>query len=146
MRNLTIKRTKSFVACLGKMKVYIEDPTSNELFINDVPCRKLGDLKNGEEKTFLIDENEAKVFVIADKLSRNYCNEFFRIPAGYGDVFLSGKNHYNPASGNPFRFDGVTDEEVLKNRKKGTQKGLIVMCVAVVIGFILGFILTAGLI
>ncbi|MBP1575986.1 MAG: hypothetical protein J6A68_00485 [Oscillospiraceae bacterium] len=47
MRNLTIKRTKSFVGCLGKMKIYIEDPTSNELLINNTPCRKIGDLKNG---------------------------------------------------------------------------------------------------
>ena len=50
MRTLTIKRAKSFVACLAKMKVYVEDPTSREIVINNVPCRKLGDLKNGEEK------------------------------------------------------------------------------------------------
>ena len=50
MRNLTIVRRKSFVACLAKMKVYIEDPASNELVINKIPCRKLGELKNGEEK------------------------------------------------------------------------------------------------
>ena len=68
MRMLTIKRTKSFIACLAKMKVYIEDSSSTEIVINDVPCRKLGVLKNGEEKQFEIDEKEAKVFVIADKL------------------------------------------------------------------------------
>lgn len=49
MRNLTIKREKSFVGSLAKMKVYIEDPTSNEICINDISCRKIGDLKNGEE-------------------------------------------------------------------------------------------------
>ena len=54
MRNLTIKRTKSFVACLAKMKIYVEDPTSNEICINNTPCRKLGDLKNGEEKNSYI--------------------------------------------------------------------------------------------
>ena len=52
MRNLTIKRTKSFVASLVKMKIYIEDPTSDEIVINNVRCRKIGDLKNGEEKPF----------------------------------------------------------------------------------------------
>jgi hypothetical protein len=36
--------------------------------INNIRCRKLGELKNNEEKTFEIDENQAKVFVIADKL------------------------------------------------------------------------------
>ena len=39
MRNLTIKRGKSFVGSLAKMKIYIEDPTSNEMRINDIPCR-----------------------------------------------------------------------------------------------------------
>ena len=78
MRNLTIKRTKSFVGCLAKMKIYIEDPTSNEMLINNTSCRKIGDLKNGEEKTFQIGEQEAKVFVIADKLSKNYCNEYYQ--------------------------------------------------------------------
>ena len=51
MRNLTIKRTKSYVACLAKMKVYIEDRVSGDLVINGVSCRKLGTLKNGEEAT-----------------------------------------------------------------------------------------------
>ena len=49
MRKLTIKRAKSFVASLTKVKVYIEDQLSNELTINNVPCRKLGNIKNGEE-------------------------------------------------------------------------------------------------
>jgi hypothetical protein len=105
MRNLTIKRTKSFVACLVKMKIYLEDPMASELVINNVPCRKLGELKNGEEKTFVIGENSAKVFVIADTLSRNYCNEYYQLPDGQDDIFLSGKNDFNPASGNAFRFD-----------------------------------------
>ena len=51
MRNLTIKREKSFVGSLVKMKIYIEDLTSNEININNTPCRKIGELKNGEERT-----------------------------------------------------------------------------------------------
>lgn len=145
MRNLTIKRTKSFVGCLGKMKVYIEDPLSSEMTINNTPCRKLGVLKNGEEKTFLIDENEAKVFVIADKLSKGFCNEYYKIPAGEEDVFLSGKNKFNPASGNAFRFDGITDEEILKNRKKGTKKGLVILVIAIIVGLLAGFAASSAL-
>ena len=45
------------------MKVYIEDNTSEEIRINDIPCRQLGTLKNGEEKTFQIGDEAAKVFV-----------------------------------------------------------------------------------
>ena len=144
MRYLTITRTKSFVASLGKMKVYIEDPLSAEIVINNIPCRKIGTLKNGERSTFTIDENAARVFVIADKLSKDYCSEFYKIPAGNEDIVLSGKNHFNPANGNAFRFDGVTDEEVLRNRKRGSKKGLAILIIAAIIGFIAGYMITSG--
>lgn len=146
MRYLTIKREKSFVGCISTMKVYIEDPISGTTKINGVRCSKLGDLKNGEENVFLIPETEAKLFVIADRMSKNIYNEFYQIPAGVENIFLSGKNKYNPIAGNPFRFNGVTDEAVLKNRKKVNKRGLIVLIVAAVIGFFIGLIpsLTGG--
>lgn len=140
MRNLTIKREKSFVACLAKMKVYIEDYITQDLEINGVPCRKLGELKNGEEKTFSIEDHEAKVFVIADKLSKNMCNDFYPIPAGTEDVFLSGKNKYNPINGNAFRFDGVATEGVAKNRKKGLKIGIVVLTISFILGIVLGVV------
>ena len=62
-------------------------------------CRRLGDLKNGEEKTFLVGESAARVFVIADKLSKNYCNEFYPLPEGEEDVVLTGKNCFNLSAG-----------------------------------------------
>lgn len=145
MRNLTIKREKRFVACLGTMKVYIEDPSANDLTINGCACRKLGTLKNGQEKTFVISESAAKVFIIADKLSKGYCSEYYPLPEGTEDVVLTGRNRFNLAAGNAFRFDGVTDEEVLANRKKGTRKGVLVLLVAVIIGFVCGFVATSGI-
>lgn len=117
MRNLTMERVKSFVGSLAKMKVYIEDPFSNELVINNVPCRKLGELKNGETQTFEIGEEAAKVFVIADKISRNFCNDYYEIPAGQENVFLSGKNKFNLATGNAFRFDNNENTHTLGNRR-----------------------------
>ena len=145
MRNLTIRREKHFVASLGTMKVYIEDPTANDLTINGVSCRKLGTLKNGEEKTFTIAEEAAKVFVIADKLSKGFCSEYYPLPAGQEDVRLSGKNCFNPATGNAFRFDGVTDEAVLKHRKKGVRIGILVLIIAAIVGFGIGFLATSDL-
>lgn len=139
MRKLTIKRQKSFVACLGNMKVYIEDPASCDLEIANVSYRKLGTLKNGEEKTFEIGNGAARICVIADKLSKSYCNEFYPLPEGEEDIYLSGKNHYNPAKGNPFYFDGVTDSEVLSNRKKGTWIGVAVLAGAFILGLVIGF-------
>lgn len=144
MRNLTIKRTKSFVGCLVKMKIYIEDPTANEITINNTPCRKIGDLKNGEEKTFPVEEHAAKVFVIADKVSKSYCNEFYQLPDGQEDISLVGKNQFNPASGNAFRFENNTSEEVAINRKHSARKGLVVLIAAVVVGAIIGYLLVSG--
>lgn len=142
MRNLTIKRRKSVVGCAMKMKVYLEDPISGDFTINGVLCRKLGDLKNNEEKTFTIGSEEARVFVIADRLSKNYCNESVRIPAGDEDVQLSGKNHFNPFAGNPFWFDGPVDFEMLKNRNKSRNKSAAVMVAALLIGVALGLFFT----
>lgn len=145
MRNLTIKRKKSFVACLYKIKVYIEDLTSDEIFINNIPCRKIGEIKNGEEKTFQISEQPAKVFVIADKLSKDFCNEFYELPYGQEDVVLSGANKFNLATGNAFRFDNNDNEAVIANRKKGTRKGVVVLIIAAIIGFVFGFVRSSGM-
>lgn len=139
MRELKIKRTKSFVGCLATMKVYIEDPTSNEITINNTACRKIGELKNGEEKTFEIGEEAAKLFVIADKISKGYCNELYQIPAGTENISLTGKNAFNPAGGNAFRFDGNDNAEAIQNRKSGSKKGLVVLIAALIIGFVVGF-------
>ena len=139
MRNLTITRIKSAVACTAAMKVYIQDEETQELTIGGVPCRKLGNLKNGETASFAISDRAAKVFVIADKASRNYSNDYYPIPAGTEDVTIAGKNKYSPFIGNPFRFEGVTDPEVLANRKKGNGKATIIAILALIVGFGIGF-------
>lgn len=142
MRNLTIKREKSVAGCLVKMKVYISDMQSNEIVISGIPCRKLGELKNGEEKTFSIDENAAKIFVIADRLSKEFCSDSCSIPAGAEAVVLSGKNRFNPITGNPFRFNGVEpDESTRKRRKKAFRRGALILAVSAVVGVIAGWII-----
>lgn len=138
MRTLTIKRTKSFVGCLVKLKIYIEDPASGELVINNVPCRKIGEIKNGEEQSFQIGEQAVKVFAIADKLSKDYCNDCYQIPAGQEDIYLSGKCKFNLGNGNAFRFDNNDSEQVAANRKRGSKIGWIVMAVALLVGLVIG--------
>ena len=145
MRNLTVTRQKSFVACLIKMKLYIEDPVAGDTKINGALCRKLGEVGNGETVSFPIDENETKVYVIADKLSKGYCNEFMTVPAGFEDVALTGKNHYNPAAGNPFRFDGNDSADVKQNRKKNAGIGWIVLIASFVVGAVIGILISTGL-
>lgn len=141
MRRLTIKRRKTCIGCLAKMKVYIEDVFANDLVINNIRCRKLGELKNNEEKTFEIDENQAKVFMIADKLSRNFCNEFYQLPYGKEDIVLSGKNVFNPLNGNAFRFDNNQNAEALQNRKTSTKKGISISIISIIVGIIIGYII-----
>lgn len=143
MRKLTIKRKKSFVASLAKLKVYIEDP-AGELDITGIKCRLIGTLANGEEKSFYIEENAAKVFVIADKMSRDYCYDCRNLPEGNEDIYLTGKNAFNPATGNAFRFEGGTDEEVAKRHKESKKGGLIVLITAIVIGLTAGWIIGSG--
>ena len=75
MRTLIINRAKSFVGCLAKSKIYIENVYSPETTICGVPCSKLGEVKNGSSASFLIGEGAARIFVIADKISKNYCAE-----------------------------------------------------------------------
>lgn len=138
MRNLTIKRAKRFVACAARMKVYIEDTDTNDLTIHGTTCRFLGAIKNGGEATFAVSEEGARVYVIADKISRDYCNDYFTLPAGTEDVVLTGRNVLNPAAGNPFRFDGAVDADRARSHAKGRNKGMVVLIAAIVIGMVLG--------
>lgn len=139
MRNLTIKRTKCFVGCLTPLKVYIEDQASDEIVIGGTPCRKLGTVKNGEEKTFEIEERALKVFVIADKLSKNYCNDFYQLPEGQAPISLSGRPHFNLFTGNSFRFDNNDNKAAIKNRKRSLRKGLIIFVAFFVICAVAGY-------
>ena len=138
MRNLTVERRKTFVSCTGKLKVCIQDP-NGDIVIDQTPCRLLGVLKNGESATFPISEEAARLFVYYDKLSRNYCNDFYDIPAGTEDVSLSGQSKFNLAAGNAFRFDGSDNtEEGMAHHKRGNRKGLIFLIVFLLIGTIAG--------
>lgn len=146
MRTLKIKRNKSFVGCLCKIKIYLEDPASEEITIRQVPCRKLGELKNGEEKTFEVGENAARVFAIADKASKDWCCESYQLPEGGEDVFLSGKPRFDPSVGNAFCFDqNEGSREAAANRKRGSKKGMIILALAVLIGGAAGFAISTGL-
>lgn len=138
MRKLTITRAKSFVGCLGTMKVYIED-AEGDTKICDTACRKIGEMKNGETVSLEISEDAAKLYVIADKLSADYCNDCYQIEAGCEDISLTGRNKLNPAVGNAFRFDGNDTPEAKAGRKMGFGKGALVMISAMLIGGLVGY-------
>ncbi len=139
MRGLTIKREKSFVGCLMKSRIYVCDEHLGDTKINGDKCYKLGELKNGEEKCFPIGDEETKIYVIQDKLSKNMCNEVCYIPAGIENIYLIGECKYNPFGGNNFRFHGMTDPRVLANRKKTSKKFGVFLVLCMIIGFVAGF-------
>lgn len=145
MRKLTINRKKTFAGCAGKLKVYITDPLHTELEICGEGCRKIGEIKNGKTESFEIDEREGRVFVIADKASRDWCNDSRPIPAGDEDIELSGKCRLNPTVGNAFRFDGEADEIAKKNKKAGGRKGCLTTLIAIICGVIIGIIFSSML-
>lgn len=143
MRKLTIKREKSFVGCLGKYKVLAEDNVSGTITIGDSKYSLIGTLKNGEEKSFEIENSACKIAVIAGKMSKDYCCDIYPVDEGDEDVYLSGKAEYDPVRGNPFKFRNNNSAIAVSNRNKGTKIGVIVLIVAVVVGGTIGFLSTA---
>ena len=137
MRQLTITRKKRFVACLGTMKIYIQ-ADEGDTKINGITCRKLGTLKNGETASFTVGEDAARLFVIADNLSKDFCNEYYDLPEGSEDIALTGKNEYNPATGNAFRFDGNDTGDVVSHRRKGKRLGIVILSISIIVGFVIG--------
>ena len=96
MRQLTVRREKTFVGSAAKAHVYIADPQGDTV-ISGMNCTKLGELRNNEEKTFEITEEATRVFVTADKLSQSFCKDSAAVPAGTEPVLLTGKNKFDPA-------------------------------------------------
>lgn len=138
MRKLTLTREKSFVGSIGKLKVYIENE-AGELDIQGTKCRYLGELKNGQTAEYLVDNAPAKVYVIADELSKNYCNDFYQLPEGDQDVELSGVCKLNPGAGNAFRFNGNEDnQEAMAQRSKNKKKGWLILLLSLLGGMLIG--------
>lgn len=138
MRRIYLTRERSFVGCLAKQQVYIEDHARGEVELDGIPCRRIAELANGETVDFAISEESRTVFVIATANTRKYCGEKYLIAAGDTDVELVGKNVYNPGLGNPFRFHGVTDEDALADRRRENKKGIMLTAAAVLVGLVFG--------
>jgi len=105
MRKLTIMRKKAAAASLCKFKVYVEDHTESEIVVAGIPCKKIGELKNGEESTFEVSTDAVKLVVIADMASKDWCNDIYQLPQGEEPIYLTGKAQTKPMAGNPFVFE-----------------------------------------
>lgn len=145
MRELTVTRKKRIIGCLGKMKVYVEDQ-DGEYLIRDVKCRRLGEIKNGETATFEISAEAVRIFVIADRISKDWCYDCYQLPKSHKAVSLTGRNIFNPLLGNPFCFDGSVDEEILEQRQKNLKKGLMLILLGSILGVVIGFSVMSAII
>lgn len=143
MRNLTIQRRKSYVACLIKLNVCIEDP-AGDITVDGIRCRKLGKLGNGETKNFLIGDHAQRVVIYADQMSKDWCYDAYPIPQGNQDLFLTGANKYAPAEGHAFRFDNVpTTLEMTTRRKKAGKRGMWILIASVIVGVAAGQLISS---
>ena len=141
MRNLTIKREDSFAGKLMASKVYIADGLEGSTTeIAGRKCRYLGSIKNGEEKTFEITNEKCRIFVIADKITKGVCNDFYTVSAGNKDLTITGKNQFNPLTLNAFIFNGQPTREMSRNRAYNKSLGAIILSCVVVIAIVLGLI------
>lgn len=140
MRQVSITRNRSFVGCAVKLKVYVEDAAAEEITIQNVPCRKLGTLKNGETATFEVPVQEVRIFVIADKLSKDICCDVYRLSAGEDAVSLSGKCRFSLATQNAFRFDNNNTQEAQALLKKNKKKGTAVFVCCILLGVVIGLV------
>ncbi len=144
MRSLTVRRRKSFIGCLAKVKIYIEDENGDTV-INGVKCRLLGKLKNKEVATYEIGNGSYKLFSIYDKLSKGYCNDCYIIPEGEENIEVSGVSIFSPFMGNPFIFDGNMNQASFNHREQNKKRAMMimipVMVVAIVGGFLIGYYL-----
>ena len=119
MRKLTVKRHKSIVGSAVTVNLYIAEEQSMEVVVNGTPFRKLGTAKNGAESTFDIPDGARwLVASVDDGLAKAIQSgrgtppdigpavmDKILLPAHQSDIFVSGKNKFNPLQGNPFIFD-----------------------------------------
>lgn len=120
MRNLTIYRKSAAAGKLAKMNVFIEDPNSTELILPDHHYKKLGDLKNGEAKTFQVTEDAAKIIVVSEREGRNSRWGYYMLEQGTEDVVLTGKTTLEKGGQFVFEFDvksAQIDTQALNKRR-----------------------------
>ena len=124
MRNLTVLRKNAMPGAKKAVEVYIEDRENSEIEIEDVPCRKLGTVQSGEQKTFSVPETKAAVYVLDLFPEVALTGDKTTIPQGDTALYLVGKCRIGPDA--PFRFSGPATADAPKYKPMSAKKGLIV--------------------
>lgn len=103
MRQLTIKRKKSFIASLAKIFVYLE--TNEEIdskIINGRLFKQVGSITNGNEISINISNVRTKLLIAYSKIMPEHFHVTYVIDEGDKNVILYTKPKFSPSQGNPF--------------------------------------------
>lgn len=145
MRQLTIRRDYNEIAKNKKTQVYVEDEYG-EVKVRKINCHRLGEIKNGEEKSFGITEDAVKIITMSSVSSRKRTADYYQLPAGNEDVTLSGCANGNLIISHAFRFNDNYDNGAIENRRQAIGNGvkrmvLWIVVAQIVLGIVLGVIL-----
>lgn len=88
MRKLKIIRTKSFVGCLLKAKIYMAC-NDGDYMINGIKCKQIISLKNGKEAELEISNDNVVLIVLGDKIIKEQSNDKILILEGSDDVVIT---------------------------------------------------------
>ena len=132
MRRLWIERRKASAAAATAMNVYIEAPEEGDVIINDIPCRKLGVVKNGRKKRFTIEEDARKVFIVHKVGKKEH--PFVQLEEGWDDVFISGTARKKLFRGKSFWVEGMEEVPVQKDPKAAKRLGTLILVLAILLG------------
>ncbi len=138
MRQLKIRREKTSISPLKKDYVYIEDPVRSDAVIEGVSCRLLGIVKNGEEQTFSVGGEAARVFVTTGKAKKRLRGDSFQLPAGEEDVFLTGSHPFDLVANGAFSFGPDNSPEGKKKSRRKTIITLVLVIICTALGSVFG--------
>ena len=103
MRTLTLTRKKCFCMCFYAVKIYLSCPPEEATDdFNDIPCKKVGKLRNGRSVSYEIGEEETVIFVAYSDFSPSLYHAKYVVPAGTENVALMTKPKLDLLAGNPF--------------------------------------------
>ena len=105
MRKITIKRNKSFVGGGARVHICILDNVNGDIDIDGNICKEIGVLKNGEEKSFIISEEENIIYAFYNYAYKDSTYDTFKVPANNNNYRVTGKIKFSLSNNSPFRFD-----------------------------------------
>jgi hypothetical protein len=87
MRKLTLKRKKTLISSMVKIRIFIEH-SAGEFELDKIKCTEIGSLKNGETGQYEIPTGDVNLLVLYSKIFPNKNYTPYKIPAGSDDLEL----------------------------------------------------------